>query len=147
MNTPHHTKIRSGTTLVILFILCLTPVAWSQGLADSGKRRIDVATLNLYVGADFSPVLTLDPLDPYYGLKLLNGVAAIYGGIRQSSFHSRADALAREIMLRRPDLVARQEVSLLRRQSPGDSAFGGTVAAMDVDLDYLAILMEALRRQ
>jgi len=148
METLHNARIRRAVALVIVCILGIsTPVTWSQGLTDTGKRDIDVATVNLYIGADFSPVLSLDPSDPNYTSKLLTGVATIYGVIRQSQFQTRADALARQIVRRGPDLIAVQEVTLLRRQSPGDSAFGGRVPATEVDLDYLSILMEALRRQ
>jgi endonuclease/exonuclease/phosphatase family metal-dependent hydrolase len=147
MDMLRNTRIRAG--LVVLYILgILTPVTWSQELRDSGKRDIEVATANLYIGADFTPVLTLDPSDPNYGSKLVAGVAAIYGRVRQSKFlETRADALARQIVMQGPDLVALQEVTLLLRQSPGDAIFGGTVKATSPDLDYLAILLEALRRQ
>jgi endonuclease/exonuclease/phosphatase family metal-dependent hydrolase len=51
-----------------------------------------------------------------------------------------------EIVARSPDIVALQEVSLLRRQSPGDLIVGGTVEATTVELDYLQILLAALHR-
>lgn len=131
----------------VLILLLFVPAAWSQGLDDTGKRDIDIATINLYIGADFGPVLTLDPDDPAYGQKLIEGVATIYGRIRQSDFETRADALAREIVGRAPDLVALQEVALIRRQSPGDLIVGGSTPATGPDLDYLEILMAALRTQ
>src|SRR5688572_6130682 len=134
------------STLTLLFLLLLAPVTRSQGLHDSGKRDIAIATINLYVGADFSPVLTLDPTDPDYGSKLLSGVATIYNHIRQSNFEARADALARQIVARAPDLVALQEVTWIRRQPGGDSVFGGLFPATETDLDYLAMLMTALER-
>ena len=42
--------------------------------------------------------------------------------------------------------MALQEVSLIRRQSPGDLIPGGTVPATVVELDYLSILLDALER-
>ena len=133
--------------LNIVLVLCvLTSAGWAQDTTHPGTRQIDVATINLYVGADFSPVLSLNPADPNYGAQLLAGVATIYAQIRQSNFHVRADALAREIVRRSPDLVALQEVSLIRRQTPGDSIIGGTTPATEPDLDYLAILMKALKK-
>jgi len=131
----------------VVIVLCvLTSAGWAQGPTHPGTQQVEVATINLYVGADFSPVLSLDPSDPNYGSKLVAGVATIYTHIRHSDFHVRADALAREIVRRGPDLVALQEVSLIRRQTPGDSIFGGTTPAAQTDLDYLAILMEALEK-
>jgi endonuclease/exonuclease/phosphatase family metal-dependent hydrolase len=146
MGTLHVASIGRRVAITsILISSLLTPAAWSQE-NDSGKREIDLATVNLYVGADFSPVLSLDPSDPNYGAQLLAGVAAIYSHIQQSSFEIRADALARQIVSRAPDLVALQEVTLIRRQRPGDSLFGGVVPATSPDIDYLTILMKALKR-
>src|SRR5262245_40360431 len=65
--------------LKIVLVLCvLTPASWAQDAAHPGTQQIDVATINLYVGADFSPVLSLDPSDPDYPAKLVAGVATIY---------------------------------------------------------------------
>src|SRR5262249_26583848 len=111
-----------------------------------GKRAVDVASFNLYIGADLSPVTSLNPADPAYGFKLITGVATVYGHIIASNFPQRADALARQIVERSPDLVGLQEVTLLRRQSPGDVIIGGTIPATRVELDYLAILLAALAR-
>jgi endonuclease/exonuclease/phosphatase family metal-dependent hydrolase len=58
----------------------------------------------------------------------------------------RAEALAEQIVRRGPDVVALQEVSLIRRQSPGDLIVRGTTPATDIELDYLAILLSALER-
>ena len=45
--------------------------------------------MNLYVGADFTPVLTLDPTDPEYFTKVITGVAAIHAQVLRIEF-SRA---------------------------------------------------------
>ena len=129
----------------LLFLLLVAPIALAQDL-ESGPRDVDIATINLYVGADFGPVLSLDPSDPDYGPKLLAGVATIYGHILQSDFNSRADALARQIVGRGPDLIALQEVTQIRRQSPGDAILGGTTPATEPHLDYLATLLTAIER-
>jgi endonuclease/exonuclease/phosphatase family metal-dependent hydrolase len=120
-----------------------------QGFAHDrpgGKRGVDVASVNLYVGADFTAITLLDPADPFFLPKLLGAVAEAHGRILASDFPTRADALAEEIVRRGPELVALQEVSLIRRQPQGDSLFGGTVPATQVELDYLDILLEALER-
>ena len=133
-------------TVLIAAMFGLNTGAWAQSRDNNRQREIDVATVNLYVGADFTPVLTLNPSDPEYFTKLVGGVAAIHGQILQSNFPVRAEALAEQIVRRDPDLVSLQEVSLIRRQSPGDLIAGGTVLATDVELDYLAILLDALAR-
>jgi endonuclease/exonuclease/phosphatase family metal-dependent hydrolase len=137
-----------STTAIVLIaiVFSFNTAAWAQGRDIGGKRDFAVATFNLYVGADFTPVLTLDPSDPAYFGKLIAGVAAAHGRILQSNFPVRAEALAEQIVRRDPDLVALQEVSLIRRQSPGDLIAGGTTPATDIELDYLAILLNALER-
>jgi endonuclease/exonuclease/phosphatase family metal-dependent hydrolase len=132
------------TIACIANVLSLNTAAWAQGRNIGGKRAIDVATFNLYVGADFGAVLTLNPSDPDYLSRLIGGVASIHGEIMQSDFPARADALADQIVIRLPDLIALQEVSLIRRQSPGDLVVGGTAMATEVELDYLSILLAAI---
>jgi endonuclease/exonuclease/phosphatase family metal-dependent hydrolase len=137
-------SFRGMTAIAIAILFGLNTPSWAEGVG--GKRGIDVASVNLYVGSDLSPVTTLNPADPAYPAKLVAGVATIYGRIVASNFPARATALAQEIVARGPDIVALQEVSLIRRQSPGDSVVGGTVPATRVEADYLQILLDALNR-
>jgi endonuclease/exonuclease/phosphatase family metal-dependent hydrolase len=154
MNTLQSRRIAPGkrftvfitASVLIAVIFGLNTPAWAEGRDIGGKRDIDVATFNLYVGADLSPLLALNPSDPQYFSKLIAGVAALHAQVLQSNFPVRAEALAEQIVRRAPDLVALQEVSLIRRQSPGDLIVGGTTRATDVELDYLAILLDALER-
>jgi endonuclease/exonuclease/phosphatase family metal-dependent hydrolase len=129
----------------VAVLLAFSAHGLAQDRAIGGKRDVSIMTLNLYVGADFTPVTTLDPLDPAFLPKLVAGVAVIHGKILASDFYTRADALARQIVERGPDIVALQEVSLLRRQHPGDAIAGGSIKAMGVERDYLAILLAALK--
>lgn len=114
--------------------------------APPGARDVVIFDQNLYVGSEFTPILTLDPTDPDFGFHLLMGVAQVYQTIMASDFPARAQALADEIAAAQPDLVTLQEVSLLRMQVPGDALFGGSTPATDVQLDYLAILLANLKR-
>jgi endonuclease/exonuclease/phosphatase family metal-dependent hydrolase len=143
---PNSRQARYRWTLVtaIAVLLAFSAHGWAQDRAIGGKRDVTIMTLNLYVGADLAPVTTLDPQDPAFLLKLLSGVADIHGKILASDFHARADALARQIVGRGPDIVALQEVSLIRRQHPGDAILGGMVRATKEELDYLTILLDAL---
>jgi endonuclease/exonuclease/phosphatase family metal-dependent hydrolase len=134
-----------------MVMLCgFSAAAWSEEPGGpngaGGTRNAKVVSANLYVGADFTGIAALDPNDPQFAQKLLAAVVATYGRIVASDFPKRADALAREIVERGPDLVALQEVSLIRRQFPGDFALGGSTPATEVHLDYLAILLDALER-
>ena len=111
-----------------------------------GAREVTIFQQNLYVGTEFTPLLTLDPTDTNYVRNLLMGVAEVYQAIVASDFPKRAQALALEIAATQPDLVTLQEVSLLRIQVPGDLLMGGTTPASDVQLDYLAILLANLNQ-
>lgn len=109
-----------------------------------GARDLTILDQNLYIGAEFAPILTLNPAAPDYGLKLLMSVAQVYQTVVASDFPKRAQALAGEIAATQPDLVSLQEVALIRTQVPGDALFGGSTPATDVQLDYLALLLEDL---
>jgi endonuclease/exonuclease/phosphatase family metal-dependent hydrolase len=135
------------SVLLILTLSTATNWAFAQRPDVGGKRDLKVMTVNSYIGADFSPLTTLNPSDPDFGVKFLTGVATIYGRILASNFPVRAEAIARQIALRGPDVIALQEVILIRRQSPGDAIAGGTTAATNVVLDYLQILLAALEHQ
>jgi hypothetical protein len=119
----------------------------SKQVTPPGARDITVFQQNLYVGTEFTPLLTLDPTDPNFVPDLLRAVAQVYQTLVASDFPHRAQALAREITAAQPDLVALQEVSLLRTQIPGDILTGGSTPATDVQLDYLAILLANLNQQ
>jgi endonuclease/exonuclease/phosphatase family metal-dependent hydrolase len=136
--------------------LALFSAVWAQAapaigspnkcFTPPGARDVTIFQQNLYVGTEFTPLLTLDPTDSNYFRNLLMGVAEVYQAIVASDFPKRAQALAREIAATQPDLVALQEVSLIRTQVPGDLLMGGTTPASDVQLDYLAILLANLNR-
>ncbi|MCY4355531.1 MAG: endonuclease/exonuclease/phosphatase family protein [Truepera sp.] len=96
-------------------------------------------TFNLYVGADFNKLFAARSPEEIPVL-----VAEIYQMIREANFTIRAQALADAIERGAPDLIGLQEVSLIRRQRPGDFLVGNPIAARAVELDYLQILMDAL---
>jgi hypothetical protein len=107
-----------------------------DGLPANGVR---VMTRNLYVGADLdAAALEASPLTlPFV-------VAEAFDEMIESRFPERAAIIAQEIGIVAPHVIALQEVSLIRIQSPGDLASGGTQSATDVVLDFLPILLAAL---
>lgn len=107
-------------------------------LPDPGARGITVMTRNLYLGGD---ILSLAQPSP---LPIPVRTAMLWGQIQASNFPERAGAIAREIAAASPLLVGLQEVPIYRVQSPGDAAFGGTVPATAVALDFVAILQDSL---
>jgi endonuclease/exonuclease/phosphatase family metal-dependent hydrolase len=96
-------------------------------------------TRNLFLGADLTPLASA---------LTVADVASLAGGIwrdiQDSRFSERAVVLADEIARMDPDVVALQEVSLYRIQTPGDWTSGAAPNAMTVEVDFLQLLLDAL---
>ncbi|MDE0098706.1 MAG: endonuclease/exonuclease/phosphatase family protein [Truepera sp.] len=139
------TKLITPIVVLVLLSLGLSAQANSPGSrADSSgqwsfQTELRVMTLNLYAGANFNRLLAARGPEEVPVL-----VAEIYQEIRETNFTMRAQALAEAIERGDPDLIGLQEVSLIRRQRPGDFLIGNPTAAADVELDYLQILIDAL---
>lgn len=138
-----------GRQLVIGLLLLAALLAWpvispARDKDQSGKRGVDTMTVNLYVGGDIGRVIALDPTDPAYLSNLVFTVTGVFYEIVASQPEARLQGVANRIAARLPALVAVQEASLLRSQSPGDLALGGATPATNVVFDYLAILVDAL---
>ena len=100
---------------------------------------LTVMTYNVYVGSSADPLLSVESL-----LQVPTEVAIMYNNVISSDFPNRAAAIAKSIKTYQPHLIGLQEISLVRRQSPGDRIAGGLVPAEEVVLDFLQILMDAL---
>ena len=114
-------------------------------LPDDSTLEADpliVMTYNVYVGSSSEPLLTAE--NP---AQALQEVANMYNNLIASDFPGRAAAIAKSIKAYQPHLIGLQEISLVRRQSPGDLIAGGTVPAEEVVLDFLPILMDALQAE
>ena len=100
-------------------------------------QAITVYTRNLYLGSEITPLAAIPSPESIPGV-----AATLWANIQASDFPERAKVLADEIVALAPDLVALQEVTLYRRQIPGDFQPGDDVPnATEVVLDFLAILM------
>jgi hypothetical protein len=140
---------RSGAVwLVALFSLmasvslCLAGPNNNNGAG--GKRSLDTMTVNLFVGGSIDEVMALDPTDPNYLSKLVMTVTAVYYDMVASQPAVRLGGVADQIVARMPDIVSVEEASLVRNQSPGDLAGGGTTPASNVVFDYLQLLTDSL---
>lgn len=133
-------------TAIILTIVLGTVVSTLQAgpLRVGGQRGASTMNANLYVGGGIDRVIALDPTDPEYLSKLVSTVTGVYYQIVASQPDIRLQGVADRIAARMPDLVAVQEASLIRNQSPGDLVVGGSTPATNVVYDYLAILVDAL---
>ncbi len=105
------------------------PVEWN----------VAAMTQNVYVGADIEQILVASSVP-----ELLAAVEQTFQEILSTDFPERAGRLASGIASAMPDVVGLQEISLLRTQSPGDAAVGGTVPATDTLQDYLTLLLDSL---
>ena len=111
-------------------------------LPDDGSldtEPLTVMTYNVYVGADMIPLLGITNL-----LEVPGAVAGLYDTVIASDFPGRAAAIATGIKAHQPHLIALQEISLIRTQTPGDRLTGGEPAE-EVVLDFLEVLMDALQ--
>ena len=104
-------------------------------------QPLTVMTYNVYVGASVESLLGVTNL-----LEVPAAVAEIYAATMATDFSGRAAGIASAIKAHQPHLIGLQEISLLRRQSPGDRLTGGEPAE-EVVLDFLAILMDALQAE
>lgn len=109
------------------------------GAAHAGEQPLTVMTYNVYLGSDTSTVFSAPPAE------IPLRVGEVYRQAIASDFGERAGSIARSIADHRPHLVALQEMSLIRRQTPGD-ILAGQVApnAADVVLDFRSVLMSAI---
>ena len=103
---------------------------------------LTVMTYNVYVGSSAEPLLSVENL-----LQVPTEVTKMYNNVIVSDFPERATAIAKSIKTSQPHLIGLQEISLLRRQSPGDRITGGLVPAEEVVLDFLQILIDALHAE
>lgn len=101
--------------------------------AHDNERPLKIMTRNMFIGADFSPILGATDFTGF-----LTAVANAYLHVQQSNITERAAAVADEIRRRQPHLVALQEVSIWRTGPSGERATTVTYDALQSLLDELA---------
>lgn len=132
------------TSGFLILIASLTSCDFLPDLRPSGplgkNPDVTVMTRNLYLGTDFNVLLGASTPEDVPAR-----VAEFFGNVQATNFPERAAALADEIESADPQLIGLQEVALYRSQSPSDYLTGHTGPnAMDVELDFLAILQSEL---
>ncbi len=126
---------------LVAAVLAVAPPLSAQDRERDGRESLRVFTQNAYVGASIERVMAADPGDPN---ALIEAVTATYFELLGSEPRVRMRGIAARIAERHPDIVALQEMYLLRRQSPGDLIIGGTEPAAEVVVDFLQSLMKSL---
>jgi endonuclease/exonuclease/phosphatase family metal-dependent hydrolase len=132
---------RKSSVLYLILILCLPslqPPTHAQSNAEQGWcGKFEVATRNMYVGADFSEIFAAPDTQT-----LLVEVAEAFGEVNASQVQTRIKAIAHEIKTTKPDLVSLQEVALWQT-GPFDP---GSPSANTVAYDYLQLLLDELNK-
>ncbi len=134
--------LRHIVPIVAIAIALAVAAPRAAGL-QSGEdgKSFSVFTQNAYVGASIERVMAADPSNPE---ALIGAVTTTYYELLASQPDVRMKGIADRIAKRMPDVVALQEIYLLRKQSPGDLLAGGTTPATEVVADFLHSLMDAL---
>src|SRR5262245_61528812 len=101
---------------------------------------ISVHTRNLFFGGNFNDLLPVQT-----PAEIPAAVGQIWTTVQNSRFPERAGVIADQILAEEPDVVALQEVSWFRMQMPGDWTSGSPPNATENALDFLEILLAALR--
>jgi endonuclease/exonuclease/phosphatase family metal-dependent hydrolase len=99
--------------------------------------QFSMVTYNLYLGADLESLLRSNPSTD----DAPSAVADTFSAVQATSPEERMAQIASELAAIRPDLVALQEVSLWRTQTPAD---GTATPADEVAYDFLSLLLDAL---
>ena len=133
--------------LFVIFILVISGCEYATDRVWEPTQTLDsqpltVMTYNVYVGSSAEPLLNVENL-----LQAPAEVEKMYNNVIAADFPSRAAAIAKTIDTYQPHLIGLQEISLVRRQSPGDFLSGNPTQAEDIELDYLQILMDALQSE
>lgn len=133
--------------LFVIFILVISGCEYATDTIVHPPNTLDtqpltVMTYNVYVGSSADPLLNVENL-----LQAPTEVAKVYNNVVAADFPSRAAAIAKIINTYQPHLIGLQEISLIRKQSPGDFLPDNPTLAEDVFLDYLQIFMDALQTE
>lgn len=107
--------------------------------------KLTVMTRNVYLGADIALVTEAET-----GPEVVAAASQLWVDVQTTDFPVRARVLADEVFRARPEVLGLQEVTLYRSGPPEVCA--GNVSptspvASDVELDFLAILQQELRRR
>lgn len=101
--------------------------------ADTRRQQLDVATYNIYQGADLTPLFTAPNLP-----ELVRRAGVAYDQVVATDFPLRARAISRLIKKDRPEVIGLQEVALWKTGPQGGD--------LTTSYDFLDILLSALRK-
>jgi endonuclease/exonuclease/phosphatase family metal-dependent hydrolase len=128
----------------LLFNRWIHAFLFTLAFSASADDSINIMTLNQYLGADLTPILSAPDPGTFN-----NGLVAVLTQTAKSNFRSRALAQADAIMMRKPDALALQEVWELRCQ---DFDFNPAKGCEDPQIaeaftDHLQLTLAALEEK
>ncbi len=126
--------LRSLGLATLLAGLLLSPIAYAQGTTDAQKGTVKVMTYNLFQGTDFVEILSAQTFQDY-----LVAANLTLNQVIDSNPPLRMEAIAHQIAITQPDLLALQEATLWR--------LGAGMNPTDVLYDPLQELLDALAAQ
>src|SRR5690348_2141680 len=129
---------RGRSLLAVVPVLAATLSACVA--AAGGGAQITVMTQNLYLGSALNGAFAASSWS-----QLAAAGSSVWTTVLANDFPTRAGVVADEIVQARPDVVGLQEVTLWRDQTPSDVRTHPAPNATHVALDYLGILLGALR--
>jgi endonuclease/exonuclease/phosphatase (EEP) superfamily protein YafD len=106
--------------------------AWASP-PQHAQRHLTVATYNLYLGADLTPLFSASTPQ-----ELIQRAGQVYANVVKTDFPSRAEAIAGLLAANPPDVAGLQEVSLWET-----GPIGGPLSP---SYDFLELLLAALAR-
>lgn len=124
------TGLAAVVTALLVMVSLWSPPA-SARAEGSSQRDLTVATYNVYLGADLTPLFSA-PNPPAF----VAAAAAVYAQMESTDFPRRAEAIADQIAAHDPEVVGLQEVALWQR-----GPLGGPLATT---YDFLPLLLDAL---
>lgn len=145
----HRSLASRLTGLAAALTLLAIPLHAAPAAAEPDKP-VSVMTRNIYLGADIQrPIRATAGLTGAAAFVALGNANHVTRAIvDQTNFPRRSELLAAEIAGAKPDLIGVQEVALWRHgplELPGAGS-PGALNATTVDYDFLAILLQDLRR-
>jgi len=113
--------------------------AVSGTVSAATPTSVTVLNQNAYLGVDLTRLLAARSLDDVRRI-----AGELLERVEPAVYEARAGALADAIAEHGPDVVALQEVAVLRTQRPGDVGSDSAEPATDVVLDFLSAIESAL---
>jgi len=133
---PRKPAVSIVSLLLLTALACLSCISDAQ--AFGGPER--VMTRNLDAGSDFGYVIQAASDPTATQAQLLGAISSTFQEMIASNIPQRADGIANEVLLLRPDLIGLQEVTTLRTGPYGE-------AASTVVVDGLQSLLQALQKK